>query len=98
MWISGGDHELADNIIHMVLAKIPGGPSGVKGISLFAVPKRRINDDESLGESNNVVLAGLNHKMGYRGTVNALLNLERAAIPMDILSVKPTRACSTCFI
>nr|NKB43365.1 acyl-CoA dehydrogenase [Alphaproteobacteria bacterium] len=74
MWISGGDHSLSENIIHMVLAKIPGGPSGVKGISLFVVPKHRINDDGALGANNNVALAGLNHKMGYRGTVNTLLN------------------------
>jgi len=74
MWISGGDHEITDNIIHMVLAKIPGGPSGVKGISLFLVPKYRLNDDGSIGESNNIALAGLNHKMGHRGTTNCLLN------------------------
>ncbi len=74
MWISGGDHELTENIVHMVLAKIPGSPAGVKGISLFLVPKHRVNDDGSLGESNNVALAGLNHKMGHRGTTNCLLN------------------------
>lgn len=74
MWISGGDHELTDNIIHMVLAKIPGSPPGVKGISLFLVPKRKVNDDGRIGESNNVALAGLNHKMGHRGTTNCLLN------------------------
>jgi len=74
MWISAGDHELSDNIIHMVLAKVPGGPAGVKGISLFLVPKYRLNDDESIGDYNNVVLAGLNHKMGHRGTTNCLLN------------------------
>jgi alkylation response protein AidB-like acyl-CoA dehydrogenase len=69
MWISGGEHELTPNIVHLVLAKIPGGPPGVKGISLIAVP--RYLDD---GSANDVVLAGLNHKMGYRGTVNTLLN------------------------
>ena len=74
MWISGGDHELSDNIIHFVLAKVPGGPPGVKGISLFIVPKIRVNEDGGLGERNNVVLAGLNHKMGCRGTTNAVLN------------------------
>ncbi len=75
MWISGGDHELAENIVHMVLAKIPGGPPGVKGISLFLVPRIRIEDDGSLGPRNDVALAGINHKMGYRGTVNTLLSL-----------------------
>ncbi|WP_053616551.1 acyl-CoA dehydrogenase [Nocardiopsis sp. NRRL B-16309] len=74
MWISAGDHELTENIVHLVLAKIPGGPAGVKGISLFVVPKHLVNEDGSLGERNDVVPAGLNHKMGYRGTVNALLN------------------------
>ena len=74
MWISAGEHELSENIIHLVLAKIPGGPRGVKGISLFVVPKVRVNDDGSLGERNNIVLGGLNHKMGYRGTTNAVLN------------------------
>ena len=71
MWISAGDHELTENIVHLVLAKIPGGPAGVKGISLFIVPKVVV---EARGERNDVVLAGLNHKMGFRGTVNTLLN------------------------
>ncbi len=74
MWISGGDHELTENIVHLVLAKVPGGPPGVKGISLFVVPKRLVAADGSLGERNDVVLAGLNHKMGYRGTTNTALN------------------------
>lgn len=74
MWISAGDHELTENIVHLVLAKIPGGPAGVKGISLFVVPKVLVNEDGTLGERNDVVLAGLNHKMGYRGTTNTLLN------------------------
>src|SRR5919112_1571674 len=70
MWISAGEHELSENIVHLVLAKIPGGPPGVKGISLFVVPKKLVDT----GERNDVVLAGLNHKMGYRGTTNTLLN------------------------
>ncbi len=74
MWISGGEHDLSDNIVHLVLAKIPGGPAGVKGISLFVVPKVLVNPDGSVGERNDVVLAGLNHKMGFRGTTNTLLN------------------------
>ena len=74
MWISGGDQNISENIIHMVLAKIPGGPAGVKGLSLFIVPKIRVNADGSLGEDNNIALAGLNHKMGHRGTTNCLLN------------------------
>jgi alkylation response protein AidB-like acyl-CoA dehydrogenase len=74
MWISGGEHELSENIVHLVLAKIPGGPPGVKGISLFIVPKTLLRADGAAGERNDVTLAGLNHKMGYRGTVNCLLN------------------------
>ncbi|MDB5798217.1 MAG: acyl-CoA dehydrogenase [Paucimonas sp.] len=78
MWISGGEHELSENIVHLVLAKVPGPDGrlipGVKGISLFIVPKFLVNDDGTLGERNDVVLAGLNHKMGYRGTTNCLLN------------------------
>ena len=78
MWISAGEHELSENIIHLVLAKVPDENGklipGVKGISLFIVPKKLVNEDGSLGERNDVVLAGLNHKMGYRGTTNCLLN------------------------
>ncbi|KQS73677.1 acyl-CoA dehydrogenase [Modestobacter sp. Leaf380] len=73
MWISGGDHELSENIVHLVLAKVPGGPAGVKGISLFVVPKS-LPEGDGIGERNDVVLAGLNHKMGYRGTTNTLLS------------------------
>lgn len=75
MWISAGDHELSENIVHMVLAKMPGSAPGVKGISLFIVPRYRVNADGSPGQWNNVELAGLNHKMGQRGTTNCLLNI-----------------------
>ncbi|HEX7811701.1 MAG TPA: acyl-CoA dehydrogenase [Burkholderiales bacterium] len=74
MWISAGDHELSENIVHLVLARIKGAPAGVKGISLFLVPKYRLNDDGSRGARNDVALAGLNHKMGFRGTTNCVLN------------------------
>ena len=74
MWISGADHEMSENIINLVLAKIPGGPPGVKGISLFIVPRYLVNEDGSRGARNDVKLAGLNHKMGCRGTVNCVLN------------------------
>ncbi len=79
MWISGGDHELTENIVHLVLAKIPGGPPGTKGISLFLVPKHLLAEDGSLAERNDVATAGLNHKMGYRGTTNAALNFGEGA-------------------
>jgi alkylation response protein AidB-like acyl-CoA dehydrogenase len=74
MWISGAEHEMTDNIVNLVLAKIPGGPPGTKGISLFIVPKYLVNGDGSIGERNDVALAGLNHKMGQRGITNTVLN------------------------
>ncbi len=86
MWISTGDHELTDNIVHLVLAKIPaadGKPvAGVRGISLFVVPKHRVDDQGQLtGQRNDVALAGLNHKCGWRGTVNTLLNFGEGKYP-----------------
>ena len=74
IFISAGDHELSENIVHLVLAKIPGGPPGVKGISLFIVPKFRVHADGSLDARNDVALAGLIHKMGYRGTTSTMLS------------------------
>jgi butyryl-CoA dehydrogenase len=78
MWISAGDHELGENIVHLVLAKIVGAPPGVRGISLFIVPRWRVNADGSRGERNDVTLAGLNHKMGQRGSVNTFLKFGEA--------------------
>lgn len=74
MWIGAGDHELSENIIHMVLAKIPGSDGGVRGISLFIVPRYLVEPDGSRGERNDVNVVGLNHKMGIRSVVNAVLN------------------------
>jgi len=74
IFISGGDHELNENIVHLVLARIKGAPKGVKGISLFIVPKFLVNEDGSLGERNEVTLAGLFHKMGGRGQTSCALN------------------------
>ena len=70
MWISGGDHEMGDNIVHLVLAKLPDAAPGTRGISLFVVPKHLVGEDGSIGERNDVALAGINHKLGSRGTVN----------------------------
>ncbi|MGB9306244.1 MAG: acyl-CoA dehydrogenase [Mycobacterium sp.] len=83
MWISGGDHELSENIVHLVLAKTPGGPPGVKGISLFVVPKHLVDDNGRPAERNSVVLVGLNHKMGNRGTTNTLLSFGDESITPD---------------
>jgi alkylation response protein AidB-like acyl-CoA dehydrogenase len=78
MWISGGDQDITDNIVHLVLAKVPDEQgklrSGVGGISLFLCPKRLLDSKGEPGERNDVVVAGINHKMGYRGTTNCLLN------------------------
>ncbi|WP_067707392.1 acyl-CoA dehydrogenase [Nocardia yamanashiensis] len=70
MWISGADHDLSENIVHLVLARIPGAPEGTRGISLFVVPKLLPDEQGAVTVRNDVVLAGINHKMGWRGTVN----------------------------
>ena len=76
MWISGGEHELSENIVHLVLARIDGAPAGTRGISLFVVPKYRVNEDGGTGPRNNIGLVGLNHKMGYRAATNTVLNFS----------------------
>jgi alkylation response protein AidB-like acyl-CoA dehydrogenase len=86
MWISNGEHELTENIVHLVLAKIPGPDGalipGTKGISLFIVPKKLVDAEGALtGERNDVALAGLNHKLGYRGIPNTLLNFGEGKYP-----------------
>lgn len=83
MWISGGDHDLTENIVHLVLSRTAGAPPGTRGLSLFVVPKFLVNHDGTLGERNDVAPAGLNHKMGYRGTVNTVLNFGEGAYRPD---------------
>ncbi len=75
IFISGGEHNLAENIIHPVLARIAGAPAGTKGISLFLVPKIRVNEDGSLGEFNDVVCTGIEEKMGIHGNATCSLTL-----------------------
>ncbi len=74
IFITWGDHDLSENIIHLVLARIEGAPQGVKGISLFVVPKIRIHDDGSLAEPNDVLCAGVEHKLGLHGSPTCVLN------------------------
>ena len=74
IFISGGDHELSENIVHLVLARLPDAPPGVKGISLFTVPKFHTDEQGRLGERNDVALAGLIHKCGWRGTTSTMLS------------------------
>ena len=88
MWISSGEHELTENIVHLVLAKIPGPDgkliAGTRGISLFIVPKKLVNEKGELtGVRNDVALAGLNHKLGWRGTTNTLLNFGEGKYPVN---------------
>ena len=73
-FITSGDHDLTPNIVHPVLARIEGDPSGTKGISIFLVPKYRVNDDGSLGEFNDVKTGGIEHKMGIHGSPTCTLN------------------------
>ncbi|MDT9646498.1 acyl-CoA dehydrogenase [Pseudomonas sp. JV245A] len=97
IFISGGDHPLSENIVHMVLAKLPDAPPGVKGISLFIVPKFLVNDDGSLGPRNDVLLAGLFHKMGWRGTTSTALNFGDNGQCVGYLVGKPHHGLSYMF-
>jgi acyl-CoA dehydrogenase len=78
IWISAGEHDMSDNIVHLVLAKIPGGPEGVKGISLFIVPKFLVNADGSLGQRNALGCGGLEEKMGIHGNATCVMNYDGA--------------------
>ena len=82
VFISSGEHDLADNIIHIVLARLPGAPAGTRGISLFVVPKVNVNADGSLGERNAVRCGSIEHKMGICASATALLNFEAATASM----------------
>ncbi|SDP07627.1 acyl-CoA dehydrogenase [Pseudomonas jinjuensis] len=97
IFISGGDHPLSENIVHMVLAKLPDAPAGVKGISLFIVPKFLVNADGSLGPRNDVTLAGLFHKMGWRGTTSTALNFGDNDACVGYLVGKPHHGLACMF-
>ncbi|MBA1230263.1 acyl-CoA dehydrogenase [Pseudomonas viridiflava] len=97
IFISGGDHALSENIVHMVLAKLPDAPAGVKGISLFIVPKFLVNEDGTSGKRNDVVLAGLFHKMGWKGTTSTALNFGDNGECVAYLVGKPHHGLSYMF-
>ncbi len=78
IFISAGDHDLSDNVIHLVLAKIPGGPEGIKGVSLFIVPKYAVKDDGTVGASNGVSVGALEEKMGIHGNSTCVMNFDGA--------------------
>ena len=87
IFITGGEHDLTDNIIHLVLARLPDAPPGVKGISLFIVPKVKVARDGSVGERNGVTCASIEHKMGIHGSVTCVLNFDGAqAYPIGDLN------------
>ena len=74
IFISAGDHTMAENIVHLVLARVEGAPPGTKGLSLFIVPKYRVNDDGSIGARNDVNVGSIEHKMGINGSATCVLN------------------------
>jgi len=74
IFITGGDNDLCENVVHIILARIEGHPEGTKGLSCFVVPKTRVNDDGSPGESNDVICSGIEHKMGMKGSSTCVLN------------------------
>lgn len=78
IFITSGDHDLTENILHLVIARLDTAPAGTRGISLFLVPKYLVNDDGSLGERNGVVTASIEHKMGIKGSATCALNFDDA--------------------
>ena len=97
MFISGGDHEMTENIVHLVLARIDGAPPGVKGISLFVVPKFLVSAQGEPGERNDVALAGLIHKMGYRNTTSTVLSFGERDGAVAYLLGEPHKGLSYMF-
>src|SRR5690625_5414451 len=87
IFITGGEHDLTENIIHLVLARLPGAPQGPKGISLFIVPKFLVNEDGSLGERNGAVCGSIEHKIDRKST---RLNSSHVAISYAVFCLKKT--------
>ncbi len=94
IWITGGEHDLAENIIHLVLAKLPDAPPGTKGISLFLVPKLKVHEDNSLGDFNNVNCGSIEHKMGIKGSATCVINFDGSE---GIMIGEPNRGLAAMF-
>lgn len=97
MWISAGEHELSETIVHLVLARLPDAPAGVRGISLFLVPRNHVDEDGVVGARNGVSLIGLNHKMGYRGAVNTALSFGADTPAVGELVGQPNQGLAAMF-
>ena len=95
IFISAGEHDMAENIVHLVLARLPDAPAGSKGISLFVVPKFMVNDDGSLGQRNSLYCGGLEHKMGIHGNSTAQIVLEAA---VGTLVGEPNKGLAAMFV
>ncbi|GAB4396820.1 MAG: acyl-CoA dehydrogenase C-terminal domain-containing protein [Rhodoferax sp.] len=95
IFISAGEHDLAENIVHLVLARLPDAPPGIKGISLFIVPKFRVNPDGSLGERNGIYCGGLEHKMGIKSSATAQMVLDGA---IGTLVGQPNKGMQAMFV
>jgi alkylation response protein AidB-like acyl-CoA dehydrogenase len=97
IFISGGDHELSENIVHLVLARLPDAPPGVKGISLFTVPKFHTDEQGQVGARNDVALAGLIHKCGWRGTTSTMLSFGESGACVGELVGRPHEGLACMF-
>lgn len=97
IYITYGEHDLTENIVHLVLARLPDAPAGVKGISLFIVPKFLVNDDGSLGERNDVKCISLEHKLGIHGSPTAVMSYGEAGGAVGYLVGKPNEGLAYMF-
>ena len=94
IFISAGEHDLAENIVHLVLARIEGAPSGTKGISLFVVPKFLVNPDGTLGGRNGVSCGSIEHKMGIHGNATCVMNYDGARAGSSARRTAASTPCS----